>query len=494
MSKIPLGPDLSRARHGSALPSTGTGWCHQCYEQGAFVLAASADGDRCLLHGAADGAARPQLFGIDAPPVMRPAGRRPPRTPRGRASRVAPPVGPSGRSLPRPVRRELNRAAARALAYGRERARRRVDSTRWAPHPGWRRFIETGWRVLVDQAEALRRVAELVDAEDWRTDKRQSWLQILRRLVHSMDWSTGLVTGLTAERLGAAGDRATRTVSRVLAWARDIGLLVVVETGASAAFLGSRTNRTPSYALVTNAPLPQPTTASPPLNAPVDQSGDLPESLVSSKPLPGGRRPKQACQSVVDWPVFQVPDSPAERTAATLCLFKRMGLDHRGVSAVPLWRARALLKPWWTAGACVAGILYALDHHPDRPNHHRGDALRGATDPIRVIGHRLKPWTGRLNELPATVVGLRGDYRSLQEDKLAQRTGSYSPAGFQHEESNASARAAARAAVAEHLRRKRLDRERRPAGQAAVTANDENAGEGRGRFATPRRGRAPRER
>jgi hypothetical protein len=357
------------------------------------------------------------------------------------------------------VRRELDRAAARALAYGRARARRRVDSTRWAPHPGWRRFIETGWRVLVDQAEALRRVAELVDDEDWRTDKRHSWLQILRRLVHSMDWSTGLVTGLTAERLGDAGGRATRTVSRVLAWARDIGLLVVVETGASAAFLGSRSNRTPSYALVTDAPLPLPTDASPQVNAPVDQSGDLPESLVGSKPLPGGRRPHPASQSVVDWPVFQVPDSPAERTAATLCLFKRMGLDGRGVSAAPLWRARALLKPWWAAGACVAGILFALDHHPDRPNHHRGDALRGATDPIRVIGHRLKPWTGRLNELPTAVVGLRGDYRSLQEGKLAQRTGSCSPAGgFQHEERNPSARAAARAVVATHLRRKRLGR------------------------------------
>ncbi|WP_214364574.1 hypothetical protein [Pseudonocardia sp. H11422] len=364
------------------------------------------------------------------------------------------------------MRRELDRSAARALAYGRERARRRVDAARWAPHPGWRQFIETGWRVLVDQAEALRRVEELADAEDWRSDKRHSWLQILRRLVHSMDWTTGLVTGVTAERLGAAGARATRTVSRVLAWAREAGLVVVVEAGASAEFLGSRTNRTPSYALVTNAPLPQPADPSPQLTCPVDQNGDLPESHVSSKPLTDGRRHQPACQCVVDWPVFQVPDSPTERTAATLCLFKRMGLDPRGVSAVPLWRARALLKPWWAAGACVAGVLYALDHHPDRPDHHRGDALRGATDPLRVLGHRLKPWKGRLHQLPAAVVGLRGDHLRLAAEAAAARRTKLGPSpatplpAAQH--SSGAARAAARAAVAAHLRRLRDARAGRP--------------------------------
>ena len=66
-----------------------------------------------------------------------------------------------------------------------------------------------------------------------------------------MDWTTGLIAALTAERLGAAGGRAPRTVSRVIAWAREIGLLVVVETGASAEFLGTDHGRTPTYALVT---------------------------------------------------------------------------------------------------------------------------------------------------------------------------------------------------------------------------------------------------
>jgi hypothetical protein len=33
-----------------------------------------------------------------------------------------------------------------------------------------------------------------------------------------MDWDIGLINGVTAARLGDAGGRATRTVSRVLAW------------------------------------------------------------------------------------------------------------------------------------------------------------------------------------------------------------------------------------------------------------------------------------
>ncbi|HYZ38708.1 MAG TPA: hypothetical protein VE673_18665, partial [Pseudonocardiaceae bacterium] len=142
------------------------------------------------------------------------------------------------------------------MAHGRRRAAVRLTTGTYQPHPGWRHFIDTGWRVLTDQTETLRIVEHLVDAQDWRADKRTSWLQILRRLVYSMDWSTGLVTALTAQRLGHAGNRSPRTVSRVLAWARDAGLIVVVEHAASAEFLGTQHGRTPTYAFVTNTPAP----------------------------------------------------------------------------------------------------------------------------------------------------------------------------------------------------------------------------------------------
>jgi hypothetical protein len=118
---------------------------------------------------------------------------------------------------------------------------------------------------------------------------------------------------------------------------------------------------------------------------------------------------------------------------------------------VVLWRARALLRPWWEAGASPAGLAYAIDHHPDHPDRHRGDALRGAKDPLRVLGYRLQPWRGRLADLPATVRGIYGDYRNTPSparsvaasDVLAQPARSCA---------RAEVRQAARAAVEQHLR------------------------------------------
>ena len=343
------------------------------------------------------------------------------------------------------------------MAYGRHRAATRVAGPSYTPHPGWRHLIAPGWRVLVDQAEALAVIEDLVEDQDWRADKRAAWSAILRQLMCGMDWDTGLVAALTAQRLGAAGDRAPRTVSRVIAWARDSGLIVVVEHGASAEFLGTDHGRTPTYALVTSTPLPElPAAAEPDLDGSrpqltpvVDESGDPTESLVENKPL-NDERLKHPTPVEPSWLLYRVPESAPERTDAARCLLGRLRLDHNEIARVPLWRTRALLKPWWDAGACPAGLLWAIDHHPDRPDHHRGDALRGATDPLRVLGHRLRPWHGRLPQLPATLTGIRGDYmESRRPPRLA------APAGTG---SVSTVRAAARAAVDEHLRRLRAAR------------------------------------
>src|SRR5207344_3271284 len=122
-----------------------------------------------------------------------------------------------------------------------------------------------------------------------------------------------------------AGGRAPRTVSRVIAWARDIGLVVVVEHAASAEFLGTDHGRTPTYALVTNTPLPptaDPTpdpTESGQLTLVVEESGDLPASSVENKPL-NGRRLEPTTPAEPDWPLYRVPESPPERSAAAHCL------------------------------------------------------------------------------------------------------------------------------------------------------------------------------
>src|SRR5690349_15249926 len=249
-----------------------------------------------------------------APPTahVRPAPRR---APRGRAART--PAPPPARPVrARTLRRDAARRAARAMAYGRRRAAARVAAPGYHPHPGWRHFIADGWRVLTDQREALAVIDRLVDDQDWRADKRAAWAAILQRLVHAMDWTTGLIAALTAERLGAAGGRAPRTVSRVIAWAREIGLLVVVEAGASAEFLGTDHGRTPTYALVTTSPPPRPTPPDSHPDAlsdrPVDELGDPSASCVEQiKPL--NERLEPAPPAPQPWPVFGTPRSPVER-------------------------------------------------------------------------------------------------------------------------------------------------------------------------------------
>lgn len=425
MPKITPARPAAHAPHAERLASVaGTGWCLPCYEAGSAVLAIDPAGSVCVVHvqdalSGSQSAAAPA--GSHSPAAAPSDGQRRSRPPRGRAAR--PPAGRPPDRAP-VLRLTAARARARGMAYGRRRAAARITAGRYTPHPGWRHLIAPTHRVLVDQAEALAVVERLVEDTDWRIDKRTAWTAILRQLVCSMDWTTGLITAVTLDRLGDAGQRAPRTVSRVIAWARDTGLLVTVEHGASAEFLGTQHGRTPTHVLVAAVADPPPATHPPDdgptdntsaqLTAAVEENGDLPLSQVQYQPLNDKRlEPTEPVEA--EWPIYGVPRSAPERTAATRRLFQRLGIDGRGVPGVPLWRARALLLPWWEAGACPAALLWAIDHHPNNPHHHRGDALRGTRDPLRVIGARLRPWQGRLHELPATLAGLPGDYRTTQQ-------------------------------------------------------------------------------
>ncbi|GAA5175060.1 hypothetical protein GCM10023321_80270 [Pseudonocardia eucalypti] len=307
---------------------------------------------------------------------------------------------PTRRAQPRRTGRGVARRVANSRRYGRARAAARIERGRYEPHPGLENFLPPGR--LRDQDTALRVVEALIDAQTWRADRKRAWRAILRRLVCSMDWSSGLVAAVRAEEFAAAGDRATRTVSRVIAWAVEAGFVVVAERAASAAFLGTGRGRTPTYALYVPADVT--------LTSDDAVDGDLPTVCLSTQKPLRGRRPLPAHTRTHKWPVFGVPQTPSDRTKATTCLLERLGLDRGRVSRVHVWRARAQLKRWWDAGACPAGLLFAVDHHPDRPDRHRGDAFRGARDPLRVLGYRLKPWTDRLHELPITEQGIPGDY------------------------------------------------------------------------------------
>ncbi|MCW2901973.1 MAG: hypothetical protein JWO67_4238, partial [Streptosporangiaceae bacterium] len=97
----------------------------------------------------------------------------------------------------------------------------------------------------------------------------------------------------------------------------------------------------------------------------------------------------------------------------------RLGLDRPGPDR---WRIGPLLDRWWAAGWCPAALLHAIDHHPDRPGQHRGDAVRGARNATSLLGSRLQPWWERHDELPAHLHGVRGDYQDEQARKLAAHT------------------------------------------------------------------------
>ncbi|TQM01603.1 hypothetical protein FB558_8494 [Pseudonocardia kunmingensis] len=489
MSRIHPGRAPARSRHGdtahvgscglpssthgdhdvATLPSTSVpGFCMPCYDQGRgnAVLAAHPDGSLCRFHLHADAVGPGDVEAPiqTSPPPLRAGLRAGSRSPRGRAARSPAPRDPrprQARTTQRGTAISAARATKRRLSYGRARAADRLRSGRYQPHPGWRHFLEPGWTIIKDQATAIRVITDLVAKQNWRSDRAAAWTAILHQLVCCMDWETGLITALTLERLGAAGARATRTVSRVLAWAREQGLVVVVEPGASAQFLGTPHGRTPTYALTTTTPLKASELSAEPalqredhqVSSHSDQHGDPSPCLGwSNKPLTQNRL-DPSNPAPQPWPVWRVPKTAPERISATKCLFTRLGLDRGGVSGrakIPLWRAVRLLRPWWDAGWSPRGLVYAIDHHPDAPDRHRGDAMRGVHQPLAVLGYRLAPWRDRAQELPAHLVGHRHDVDDRHPATSPPAAGGATSAGYAAANTSGTARAA-RAAIQAHL-------------------------------------------
>jgi hypothetical protein len=371
------------------------------------------------------------------------------------------PSGPNSGARDRRVFPGLVVAKARRRAHelhrGRQRARDRVDRGTFGVHPGWRGRVPAEFVVLTDQGRAIARATEIVDDQLWSPRQRREWLAMLTVMAHRMDWEgqpdrpdrprhPGLIKGLTRNELARVIGRSPTTVSRVWAWAQDMGLLVRVEEGAPKQWLGSKHNRAAVFAFV--APRSDESSQR---AEPVDKDGDHPQSCVSNYPLRKTERLRQAATTkpAASWPLFAIPTTPAEREAASQLLLARAGLDARGLDSR---RVRGVLKQWWLAGACVAGLLWAVDHHPDHPEHSRGDTFRSARDQVALLAHRLTPWQNRLHELPAAVTGHRGDYQSAQTERLTQRLRNAELARVVHSPASAAfTREAAKAAVTGHL-------------------------------------------
>ncbi len=322
-------------------------------------------------------------------------------------------------------------------------------------HPGWRGRVPERMRVVTDQPEALARVDELIDAQLWSPRQRREWARMLTAMVHAMDWHTGLIVGVTREQLATIVGRSPTTVSRMWAWAQDSGLICRVEEGAPKEWLGTAHNRAAAFVVVTDSPPAPPAGpsgdtapegASSQLTLAVDESGNHPTSYVSKKPLDGQRT---ATNKHTSWPGWQIPTTPAERSAAASELLTRIGLDRP--SLAPRRRVHGLLRTWWDQEWCVVGLLHAIDHRPDGT--HLGDAVRGARDPLAVIGSRLAQWRDHHQELPRHLRGLKGDYQAAQSERLRRRTSSPSPSACRPAvTSSEDVRSAARAAVRDHLR------------------------------------------
>jgi hypothetical protein len=393
-------------------------------------------------------------------------------------------TGPGRRTAPGLALAKARRRA-HALHRGRARARHRIEAGHYALHPGWRGRIPAEFELVTDQARALRRIAEAVDAELWSPRQRSEWGAMLEHMVHATDWDgmpirpgkprdPGAVKGMTRRRLSKLVGRSERTVSRMWAWAEDAGLLVRVEQGAPADWLETEHNRAAAWAWVApksieQAPSPQCTSAQ--VTGAVDGNGNHPQVSVGNYPLRNAERldstRNRRERRPADWPLFGIPATPSERETAAGLLLARAGLDPRGVDKR---RIRGLLKPWFEAGVCPAELLWAIDHHPDRPAHSRGGALRGAQDPVAVLGHRLAPWQGRLTELPNSLAGHRGDYRTVQAERVAEKVAlATRRPEVVHQPTSVERRAAERAFIDRHMavqRARRLPTSRLPVMQA----------------------------
>lgn len=82
---------------------------------------------------------------------------------------------------------------------------------------------------------ALAMVERVLDDQDWRRDRAATWGSVLRFLAGALD-EDGIVAGISTAQIVAATGTTRRTLCRVIAWAVDAGLLLVVPQWTSPPF------------------------------------------------------------------------------------------------------------------------------------------------------------------------------------------------------------------------------------------------------------------
>ncbi|MFB9415703.1 hypothetical protein ACFFSQ_47000 [Dactylosporangium matsuzakiense] len=271
--------------------------------------------------------------------------------------------------------------------------------------------IPAGSRRAHDQAEALRAYDEHPARWEMRSDRDARWRAIWRALVCAADWRTLTYTGtwdVLAERAGVSRS----TVARAVRWYQLVGLLSVVHTGATAAAIGSSSNRAPSYVVTVpdvdagHSPVDELDTPTGGESSLDDQfaredSGSSALRLESELPT---RKPGPS------WPMSAAPRTRAERLAAAEALIWHAPTIRR----VSPRLVRHVLRTWFAAGWSVSDVLYALDHTP------AGVASR-ITGPVHTpaawMRYRLAAWLEHGQPMPSRSQRARAAHAALLESR-----------------------------------------------------------------------------
>jgi hypothetical protein len=282
--------------------------------------------------------------------------------------------------------------------------------------------LPAGSRRARDQAEALAALDRVDELLPLRGDRQATIAAVWAALVHRADWPTRTVT-TTWAALQAASDRSRATVGRCLAWLREVGLLGVVATGASAAALGTDTNRCPTYVLAIPAgpsPVDELETPPGPVGSVVPPYAGARENspAVHNPARPGGRlaTPETAARSGGRpmWPLSVAPVTRRDQLDACEAL-RWDAVTLRPLSGRML---RHLLRPWFGAGWSPRDVVHALDHLPTgQPWRYAGTPKA----PAAWVRFRLAAWTDPATGAP---VASRSQRARTAADTLRTRRAS----------------------------------------------------------------------
>lgn len=315
---------------------------------------------------------------------------------------------------------------ARARSTGRASAAAHLRRGTYGPAPASLRAVDEllerdGQRRITGPTaaeHARARVTEAIARQPWRPERAASTAAMVNALIERMDRDGSGLTCMVRAELAHRADRGLRTVTAVLAWLQRAGLLVVVEAGATAEFLGTDTNRAPTYAFTEALPeVPEVDHCHPPAGplsrsfSPKREDQKTPGRREIPRCVdPRGRRLRRdQLVSAGPWPLRDVPTTVAERQQAAERLF-----DDLMVSAVDrprLHRALVASGLWESDTACPATLAWAVSHHPDDSDRDLGpwwSGLGARSNRVAVLLARLAPWRGRLDAtaVPAHVTGV----------------------------------------------------------------------------------------